>query len=105
MIKVKTLNLGDFLQKQRVEEIDTLITDLQGYDLTVLKTLDYYIKNKLIRTMKCEVEWDGKPPCYLNLPSNKLKDFLEYLNGYYKKNDPEKGTEDWWETDFNFEKI
>ena len=44
-IKVPTINLHDFCTANGISEIDTLGTDLQGIDLTVLITLSDFIKN------------------------------------------------------------
>jgi FkbM family methyltransferase len=104
-IKVKTINLGDFLSKKGVKYINRVVTDLQGNDLTVVKTLKEYIDKQLIEEIKCEVEWDEKPSIYNGLNSNKLKDFNKFLDGKYKKTWHLPDSEDWWETDIEFKRV
>jgi len=82
-IKVPTINLQDFCSANGISEIDTLITDLQGIDFTVLKTLSKFIKKGKIREIQCEVEPDETPTRYLGIPPGKLKDFNKLLSGNY----------------------
>lgn len=101
-ITVKSLNLGEFLKKEGVEKIDMLVTDLQGFDLTVIKTLEEYIKNQKIEKILSEVEWDENPSIYQNDKSNKFSNFNEFFEGLYTKVWHLPGSEDWWETDMIF---
>lgn len=102
ILKVKTVNLGDFLKNNNIKYINRIVTDLQGNDLTVLKTMKEYIDNQLIEEIKCEAEWDDKPSIYEGLKSNKLKDFEEFLGDKYRKVWHLPNSEDWWETDIEF---
>ncbi len=100
-IKVPTINLYDFCISNNIQEIDTLITDLQGIDLTVLKTLTELIQKGKIREIQCEVEPDDTPTRYLGIPPGKLKDFNQLLSKKYDALwiDPVTPSEDSWEMD------
>ncbi len=82
-IKVPTINLYDFCIANRISEIDTLITDLQGIDLVVLKTMATFIKEGKIREIQCEVEPDHTPPRYLGIPTGKFGEFNQLLSENY----------------------
>jgi FkbM family methyltransferase len=101
-VKVKTINLGNFLKSKGIKKIDRIVTDLQGYDLSVVKTLTEFIQNHKIGQLKCEVEWNDTPPIYINSPSNKLSDFENFFGEKYKKVWHLPNSEDWWETDIEF---
>lgn len=100
-IKVPTINLHDFCLSNNISEIDTLLTDLQGMDLSVLKTMKPMIINRKIREIQCETETDNTPAIHLNLPSNKLKDLKQLLSHDYDLlwQDPVVVPDDWWEMD------
>lgn len=101
-VTVKSLNLGEFLKKEGIEKVDMLVTDLQGFDLTVIKTLEEYIRNQKVGKILSEVEWDGKPAIYQNDKSNKFSDFNKFFGGLYRQVWHLPGSEDWWETDMVF---
>jgi len=84
IIEVDCINLGEWIHRHSINEIDTLITDLQGYDLCVLKTCSDLIRNHKIRIIHCEVERDNIPPVYVDSPSNKFSDFQEFLGSDYE---------------------
>jgi len=101
-IKVPTINLYDFCRSSGIEEIDTLITDLQGIDLTVLKTMRDFITQGRIREIQSEVEPDYTPPIYLDIPPNKFSGFEQLLAEKYDVLwiDPDpRQTEGAWEMD------
>ncbi len=83
IIKVPTISLYDFCIKNNISQIDTLLTDLQGIDFTVLKTLIIFIQACKIREIQCEVEPDNTPTRYLGIPPGKLKDFNKLLSENY----------------------
>ncbi|TNE69877.1 FkbM family methyltransferase [bacterium] len=83
-INVPAIHLGEFIETLHFTEIDTLITDLQGYDLTIIKTVEKHIKNKLFKTIVCEVELNDVPVSYEGL-NNKESDFDAILEPYYTK--------------------
>lgn len=85
-IKVKAVNLYDFLCSRGIQSIDFYVSDIQGYDLCVLKTLKPFIEKKLIKRIQCEVEKDVTPSShnsYKNAPSNKESDFSLLLSNNY----------------------
>ena len=100
-IKVPTINLHDFCVSNNIQEIDTLLTNLQGMDLSILKTMKNFIIRKKIREIQCKTETDNTPPIHLNLPSNKFKDLKQLLSDDYKLiwQEPEVVPDDWWEMD------
>lgn len=100
-ILVPTINLLEFCQSENIGSIDTLITDLQGMDYTVLKTLEPMIKKGMIREIQSEVEPDSKPPIYLGIPSNKLSAHKALLTDNYDLlwTAPQVITEEEWEMD------
>tara|TARA_R110002051_G_scaffold49754_1_gene96918 strand:- start:1667 stop:2341 length:675 start_codon:yes stop_codon:yes gene_type:complete len=84
VVRLKTANLYTILQQEGIVEIDLLITDLEGSDLTVLKTLKPLIDSKKINKIKCEVEPDDLPTLYKGL-DNKFKGFKELLDKNYTR--------------------
>lgn len=82
IIEVPTINLFDYLSDIGVTYIDTYISDCQGSDLTVLKTLKPYINNRAIGEIMCETHNDK-----LNLYSgldNRFQGFKDLLDENYK---------------------
>lgn len=87
-ITIPTINLCNFFEENNISYIDTYISDLQGYDLIVLKTLKSHIDKKLIGSIQCEVEKNDKPSIYINENTeneNKEKNFDLLLNENYVK--------------------
>jgi FkbM family methyltransferase len=87
-IKVPTVNLKNFLEENKINYIKTYISDTQGYDLAILKTLKPLIDNKMIEEIQCEVEKNEKPSIYVNENTetqNKEKNFDEFLKENYVK--------------------
>lgn len=100
-ITVPTINLHDFCVEHGIMEIDTLITDLQGVDCSVIRTLLPFIREGRIRHIQCEAEPDDTPPLHLDLPSNKLGEFKKLLSENYDlvRIIPEVIPDDSWEMD------
>jgi FkbM family methyltransferase len=87
-IKVPAVNLFNFCQENQISYIDTYVSDLQGYDLIVLKTLKPYIETGKIKSIQCEVEKDDKTSIYINKDvenTNKEKNFHLLLKDRYEK--------------------
>lgn len=99
-IKVKTINLELYLKNQGIEFIDYLLTDLQGYDFTVLNTMKNFIDNKKIGFITCEVEDNNSKPIYLGIPSNKKELFDNLLSENYTEINSQ--TSDGWTFDANW---
>jgi FkbM family methyltransferase len=87
-IKVPTVNLYNFCQENNIVKITTYISDLQGYDFIVLKTLKPLIDLGVIESIQCEVEKNEKPTIYKNPDienQNKEKNFDSFLEEKYIK--------------------
>jgi FkbM family methyltransferase len=100
-VTVPTIRLDDLLEQQGVKYLHTLLTDLQGLDLTVLKTVKSWIAQKRIFTVYTEVGKDEFPQIYQDLPSNNRSEFDKLMRGYrvmYELTGP-----DWWEGDVRWE--
>ncbi|BAS67694.1 FkbM family methyltransferase [Bathymodiolus septemdierum thioautotrophic gill symbiont] len=83
-IKVKCIILCSFLQKHKVDFIEDYISDIQGYDLEVLKTLKPYINEKKIKNITCEVGKSKDRQVYSDLPENNKNAFDLFLNDNYE---------------------
>jgi FkbM family methyltransferase len=83
-IKVRCVHLGKWLSEHEIGDIDTLVTDIQGYDLAVLRTCADLVRSRGIRIVRCEVERDGVPPSYENAPANRRADFDAFLREDYE---------------------
>ena len=53
-IKVKTVVLSKILKENNIKFIDKYISDIEGYDFTVLKTIEFMIKEKKIMSLQVE---------------------------------------------------
>ena len=58
-VKVKTINLCEYLKSEGVETIDYYYSDCQGSDFNVLSTMKEYIDNKSIGELYIETHGDG----------------------------------------------
>lgn len=77
-IEVDCINLYNWILSSGIEEISYLVTDLQGVDFTVLKTLRPLLESKKILKLRCEVENDDILQ-YENLNVNKFSLFKEFF--------------------------
>jgi len=87
-LKVPTVNLYNFCKEKNITHITSYISDLQGYDFIVLKTLKPLIDAEMIETIQCEVEKNDKPTIYKNFVEenqNKEKNFDAFLAEKYQK--------------------
>lgn len=87
-VKVPTVNLCNFFNEKNIDYVDSYISDIQGYDLIVLKTLKPYIEAGKINSIQCEVEKNDKISIYKNTDienTNKEKNFDLFLKDRYKK--------------------
>lgn len=83
VIKVKSINLANYLQSEGVEEIDTYLSDTQGSDLTILKTIkEKYIDTKKINNLFIETHGDNIE-IYDGL-NNQFKEFKKILSENYE---------------------
>jgi len=83
-IKVPCINMLNFLKKNNITHIDNYVSDIQGMDLEVLKTLRPMIENRQIGSIKCEVTKDAYSNIYRDLPDNSESGFGELLNDKYE---------------------
>jgi hypothetical protein len=81
-IEVPAVRLSDFLEERNIDFIDTYCSDIQGNDLTVLKTLSYWIKNKKIGSITCETSKDRLQNIY-ELGDNSESGFKAILDENY----------------------
>lgn len=108
-ITVECVNLNNFLKKKEISFIDNYISDIQGMDLTVLKTLKPWIDTKKIGCITAEIAIDSRKHIYSDLQDNSENGFEELLSNNYKlvskgwgvlKNGEfKKVPDDWWEMD------
>lgn len=83
-IKVPCINLLHFCKENNISYIDDYISDIQGMDLHVLKTLRPLIEKKLIGSIRCEVTKNNYRNIYYDLPDNSENGFKELLNDNYQ---------------------
>lgn len=81
-IRVRCINLGNFLRKHGVEEVEDYISDIQGFDLQALTTLRPYIDDGKIKHIQSEVSTNRG--LYDGLPNNSLDGFDRLLGGNYQ---------------------
>jgi len=89
--KVKTqtawmVNLGDFLSNRGITTIDKLVIDAQGFDLTILKTIEPWLVNQSVKQLTTEADM-GEFRHYKN-DGNSFESQKELLNrcGYVLTN-------------------
>ena len=82
---VNCVNLYDFLLENNVDYIDTLITDCQGSDLSILMTIKSFIDNKQIGELFCETH--GTSVQLYSKLNNQFDGFKELLSENYKIKD------------------
>lgn len=108
-ITVPAINLYDYLTKRGITYIYDYISDIQGMDLEVLKTLQSFIDQKKIYRITSEVAKNKYINLYQGLSDNSEQGFQELLNNNYilcgkgwgiiKENQFKEVPEEWWEMD------
>ena len=83
-ITVPSINLMNFLMEKEIGVIDDYISDAQGYDLTILKTLEPMIASKSIKTITCEVTKNKYGNIYKDSPDNTFDGFNSFLGDNYE---------------------
>lgn len=83
-IRIPSINLLNFFQKRGVTHIESYISDIQGLDLEVLKTLKPFIDNRQISDITCEVSKDKYGNIYKDIPENSESGFNQLLNSNYE---------------------
>ena len=107
-IEVPAIRLSDFLKERNVDFIDTYCSDIQGNDLTVLKTLSSWIKDKKIGSITSETSKDTHQNIY-ELGDNSESGFRALLDenyylaakgwGVLQDGEFSEVNKDWWEMD------
>ncbi len=108
-VEVPAVNLFNYLQEKKVEVIDEYVSDMQGMDLEVLKTLQPYLAQRRIKRISCEVAKDEHGNIYDDLPDNSEEGFNKLLAENYEMSAKGWGVlteggfegvpETWWEMD------
>lgn len=78
-ISVPLIHLGNWLERKSVEHIDSLIIDAQGFDLTILRTLEAYLPDR-IGTIRTECDDEGFK--HYHGPDNSLDAQEEFLSRF-----------------------
>jgi len=55
----KMIHLGKWLAENKIEEITTLVIDAQGFDYTILKTIEPLLKKQGVKKLKTEADDQG----------------------------------------------
>jgi FkbM family methyltransferase len=85
-IRVPSINLNKFCQEAKIEQIDLYVSDIQGADLMVLRTMERpYLAKGWIKSIQTETAKDGKHNIYTDLPTNELAAFKKLLEPYHYK--------------------
>lgn len=82
IIEVPTINLYDYLISNNINYIDYLVTDCQGSDLDIIRSIKNYIEESKIGKIFCETHRDD-----YNLYQGLCNDFSEFkkiLSSNYK---------------------
>jgi FkbM family methyltransferase len=82
---VNTINLNNFLKENKIDYIDTLITDCQGSDLSILRTIKSFIEAGKISEIFCETHANSVE-LYEGL-YNQYDGFKELLSNNYEVQD------------------
>ena len=108
-IKIPSINLLEFFADEGIEYVDAYISDIQGMDLEVLKTLSPMISQRKIGSITSEVAKNQFGNIYKDLPDNSEAGFNNYLSknyecvakgwGILKDGSFNEVPEDWWEMD------
>lgn len=97
-IDVQVINLCSFLEWAGVQRVETLMTDAQGMDLTILKTMRPFFERRSVRRVIHEIDVDGFKH-YSGLPDNSLSGAVQYMEqfgGYHPYRMPDRNN-------FNFD--
>jgi FkbM family methyltransferase len=83
-IKINEINLSSFLKKKKIKKIDYYISDLEGMDYTVLRSIKNYLILKNVEFIQHECTIDSLSGPYKK-KSNNEKLFKNILSKNYKK--------------------
>tara|TARA_R110000868_G_scaffold293213_1_gene553723 strand:+ start:1208 stop:1819 length:612 start_codon:yes stop_codon:yes gene_type:complete len=77
-IEVEVLNAYDYLIGLGIDEVETFMTDAQGMDLEILRTMEPWLASRKIRTIICEADHDQFRH-YHGVPRNNVADFIKFM--------------------------
>jgi FkbM family methyltransferase len=77
--QVLVINLAKYCEANKITEIDTLVTDTQGFDATIMESLLPLFEKRAIKKVQCEVDADGLP-CYDGVPDNSFSRVKSFFN-------------------------
>lgn len=77
-IGVDVVNLGDWLAKNGIDRIETLLIDAQGMDLAILGTIRHYLVDRRIKRIVHECDGEGFRH-YDGLPDNSLAGSIAFF--------------------------
>jgi FkbM family methyltransferase len=83
-IYVPTVNLLTFLLSLGVDSVDMLVTDCEGFDLEVLRTMEPWITTGRIGYIQCEVQVKAAEAAYVSV-SNYEEDVDAFLSPHFRK--------------------
>ena len=83
-ITVPSVNLYEFCRQHGITRIDDYISDIQGMDLEVLKTMKPYIEERRIGSITVETTRDERRNIYKDLPDNSESGFRHLLRDHYR---------------------
>jgi hypothetical protein len=108
-IEVPCINLMDFCTENGIDYIDDYISDIQGMDLAVLKTLEPMVSRRKIGAITCEVTKNSRGNIYADLNDNSEEGFSAFLADNYQlvakgwgiltEGQFDEVPADWWEMD------
>lgn len=79
-IQVESVNLELWCRRQKIDYIDFLVTDLEGMDYTVLKTMLPFLVEGRVKKIQCEVESDAhEEDAYVGLDAGRMSKFQSLL--------------------------
>lgn len=76
-VRVRSIRIDEELRRRGVEELETIVTDLQGMDLTALEQLRPWLERG-VHHVQCEVDALGFR-CYQSERGNSIEDFDRYF--------------------------
>ena len=82
-VRVPAINLDAYLKEQGIDRITDYISDAEGMDLSILKTIRGLVSEGRIDRITCEVNKDRTRDIYVDAPDNSKESFMELLRGNY----------------------
>ena len=79
--KVAVVRLDDYLETAGIDNINTLLIDAQGMDLTILRTMTQWLAGSKIEHIECECDGPGFRH-YDDLPDNSHDGFMDFMQDY-----------------------